>query len=97
MGSIRRTGCRECTWSALRATRPFDDDRPRRDADDFHQHAEGPLRVPAGGAPLLAMIPSEAELEHQKSFQVLKNYVCATINCISDVHGSLDPASLLEA
>ena len=46
---------------------------------------------------MLAMIPSEAELEHQKSFQVLKNYVCATINCISDVHGSLDPASLLEA
>ena len=78
-------------------TRPCDDDRPRRDADDFHQHGECPPRICVGRIPLFAMITSEAELEHQKSFQVLKNYVCAAIDCISDVHGSLDPASLLEA
>jgi len=42
-------------------------------------------------------VPTKADLDRQNSFQVLKNYVCASIDCISDVHGSLDPASLLEA
>ena len=40
-------------------------------------------------------LPSEAELERQRSFQVLKNYVCAASQCIETAHGCLDPAALL--
>jgi len=56
---------------------------------------EVPSRGRRAASMLLLKLPTHKEADREHSFQVLKNYMCASAYCVEQTHGSLDPGSLL--